>query len=201
MHIIPLTSIVIDDIVTALEAGKVIVYPTETCYGIGCDPTNQEAVNRIFELKGREKNKPLLMVASDMETMLQYVDWSPKLLQLAEKHWPGALTAVVEAKQPTKLVDGVLAPDGTVAFRITSHPLASEVSFVFGKPIVSTSANRAGEKSLYNSADVIALFSSLEIQPDIFIDAGDLPERAPSTVVRVEGEHVTVLRQGDVDVR
>ena len=131
----------IDEIVRALENGKTIVYPTETCYGLGCDAANQKAVERIFEIKQRQKEKSLLVVAPNIAMMTDFVVWNKALQELADKYWPGPLTVVVKTRQDSGLAKGVVANDGTIAFRITSHPLAAELSEKLGRPLVSTSAN------------------------------------------------------------
>ncbi|MBI2436449.1 MAG: threonylcarbamoyl-AMP synthase [Candidatus Magasanikbacteria bacterium] len=203
MEIISYDSLNIPYIVDSLKQGKTIVYPTETCYGLGCDATNREAVEKIFEIKHRQKDKSVLVVASDPSIMMEYIEWTPVLEKIAERYWPGPLTVVVCAKNGYDLPVGVkAADDGTIAFRITDHPLASQLSKELGKPIVSTSANLASYKSPYDSALVRAMFDTSIPQPDIIIDAGKLVEHAPSTVIRLgrDGEF-HVLRQGEVIVR
>lgn len=198
MQIIKESNLIIPDIVFALKQGKTIVYPTETCYGLGCDATNEEAVNKIFDIKQRQKNKPVLVVASEPAMMMDYVRWSETLQQLAEKYWPGALTVVVPVNGEMKLPGGVVGEDGTLAFRITDHPLASILSRELGQPLVSTSANIAAEESPYDIGAVLQMFGNAGIQPDIIIDAGELPHKSPSTVVRISNGDLEVLRQGEI---
>ena len=229
------------DVVAALKDGKTIVYPTETCYGLGCDARNVEAVEKVAKIKQRQANKPMLVVVPDAAMALRYLEWSLKLQELADKYWfirrsppkadevePGALTVVGKAlslrgvaeattKQSTlfrrlldcfvaraprndSLAPGVVASDGTVAFRVTSHPIAARLSRELDAPLVSTSANISGEEQPYSVEAVQRYFASQSDQPDIIIDAGELPRRAPSTIVRVIGDRVEVLRQGEVVV-
>ena len=77
-----------------LKSGKTVIFPTETCYGLGCDATNQSAVDRIFQIKGRRQDKPLLIVVPNVEMAKEYLEWTLLLEELAIKHWPGALTIV-----------------------------------------------------------------------------------------------------------
>lgn len=188
----------IDAIVDALKEGKTIVYPTETCYGLGCDATNKQAVNKVFQIKQRQEDKPVLMLVPDEEMALKYVIWNEKLESLSQKYWPGPLTVVVHAVEDSGLASGVEAEDGTVAFRVTNHPLVSRLSTSLGKPLVSTSANIASLESPYDSSIIIKMFENQENQPDIIINAGELPYHSPSTVVRVSGNKVNVLRQGEI---
>jgi L-threonylcarbamoyladenylate synthase len=202
MEIINQDTLSIPQIVEALQQGKTIVYPTETCYGLGCDATNADAVSRIFEIKHRQQDKSVLVVASDPSIMMDYIDWTPALEKIAERYWPGPLTVVVRAKNGHELASGVKSEDGTIAFRITDHPLASLLSKELGKPIVSTSANLASHESPYDISAVRAMFDTSSPQPDIIIDAGKLADHAPSTVIRLQKDgKFHVLRQGEVIVR
>ena len=198
MNILPSDNLNISAIVSELEQGKTIVYPTETTYGLGCDATNEEAVNRIFDIKQRQREKSLLIIVPARDMMYEYIEHNPTIEKLANRYWPGPLTVVTHIKPDKKLASGVVRDDGTIAFRISSHPIAAELARKLGKPLVSTSANIAAQKSPYDSDEVTKTFQKQEIAPDIFINAGILPEKAPSTIVRVDGNRVTVLRQGDI---
>lgn len=190
MKFIAQKDVILSDLVSALNDGKTLVYPTETCYGLGCDATNAAAVEKIFAIKGRAKEKSLIVLAYDLSAMTPYIEITPALESLAKNYWPGALTVIVPAKAGSGLAPGVIADDGTVAFRVTSHPFAHALTEAFGKPIVSTSANIAGGPNPYTIEEAVSA--------DIGIDAGELPRRPPSTVVRLREERVEVLRQGSV---
>lgn len=185
-------------IADALEEGQTLVYPTETCYGLGCDATNQVAVDKIFAIKQRQQDKSVLIVMPDREMAEEYVVWNDEIERLADRYWPGPLTVVADAQSGTDLAYGVLADDGTVAFRVSSHPLVYELAASLGRPIVSTSANIAAMDSPYDIDSVIAMFDGKTDQPDMVIDAGPLPEQSPSTIVRVKDGTIEVLRQGDI---
>ncbi|KKS53086.1 MAG: Sua5/YciO/YrdC/YwlC family protein [Candidatus Magasanikbacteria bacterium GW2011_GWD2_43_18] len=186
-------------IAEALHSGQTLVYPTETCYGLGCDATNQVSVNRIFDIKKRQRDKPLLVVAHDLSVMLEHVFDSRTLFEIEEKYWPGPLTVVTKARPDSSLAKGVMAEDGTVAFRITEHPIAKALCKAIDGPIVSTSANIAAHESPYDIKDVLAMFEHEAIQPDIVINAGRLPHESPSTIVRIhEDGTLEVLREGEI---
>ena len=201
MKIIKEDELSIPDIVSALRRGETIVYPTETCYGLGCDALNPLAVEKIFEIKKRQRDKPVLVVAADESMIVEYVDWSKELVNISEHYWPGALTAVVDVKSGVELPRGVMSNDGTLAFRITDHHLASEISAGLGRPLFSTSANFSVLESPYDIESVLNMFQHADIQPDIIIDAGTLQHKNPSTVVRIKNGKVNVLRQGEVIVK
>ncbi len=201
MQIIKQQNLNISEIISALKAGEVLVYPTETVYGLGCDATNSEAVNKIFAIKKRQQEKSVLVIAADLSMMMDYIEWSPKLQELSDKYWPGPLTIVVPIKFQNNLAPGVIAPDNTIAFRVTDHPLAHELSKQLGRPIVSTSANIAAMANPYDIQEVLQMFSNEEYQPGIIIDGGELPHQSPSTIVKIVGEEVVVLRQGELIVK
>lgn len=188
----------IPEIADQLKKGKTIVYPTETCYGLGCDASNQAAVDKIFEIKKRDKHKPLLVIAHDPAVMMKYVEWNPILDDLAEKYWPGPLTIVARAKENSGLARGVVADDNTIAFRITAHSLATELCEALDKPLVSTSANIASMDNPYDIEHVVDMFKNNETQPDVLIDAGVLPYQTPSTIIKIRNGEVEVIRQGQI---
>ena len=180
-----------------LRAGKIVAYPTETSYGFGCDATNPEAVNKIFAIKGREAGKPLLVVVADIEQIKPYIIWDERLENINAKYWPGPLTVIVPVKIPSGLAVGVLSSDNCLAFRITSHPIARELVINLGKPLVSTSANKAGDPSLFSAQDIVEKFSNELAQPDVII-AGNLPIVPGSTIIKLVPEGFLIIRQGDI---
>lgn len=200
MNIISSEQLKISDIVSALKEGKTIVYPTETCYGLGVDAFNAVAVEKVFQIKKRQKKKSVLVLMSDIAMAQKYVNWTPELQQIAEKYWPGALTVVTYAKNPEKFPEGVLREDGTIAFRITDHPLAEALVKKLGRPLVSTSANISAMESPYDIKSVKQMFEHENAKPDIVIDGGDLPHRTPSTIVSLVNGKMEVVRQGEIVV-
>ena len=203
------------EIVEELKQGKTIIYPTETVYGLGCDATNQEAVDKIFKIKKLQENKSVLVLVPSVAMVMSYVEWNEKLEEISGKYWPGPLTVVMQSKPDCGLARGVVAEDGTVAFRVTGHPLSSEISEALNRPLVSTSANITSEKSPSDIKDVLETFSThsprraqqdglvsdgekAETKPDIVIDAGELPHLSPSTVIKISNGGFEVLRQGEL---
>lgn len=198
MFIVPANNISLAKITKRLAKGETIVFPTETSYGLGCDATNRQAVNAIFDLKGREAGKPVLVVVSDVEMIKPYIVWDDRLSVIAEKYWPGPLTVVVKAKIPSSLAPGVVSEDGTVAFRVTSQPIAQALVKALGKPLVATSANVSGQPSIFLAEEIVSKFSWRG--PDIFINANNLPVVSASTIITLKPQGFDVLRQGDVVV-
>lgn len=201
MEHIAQSDVSLDMIATRLRAGEVLVYPTETCYGLGCDATREDAVQRIFAIKKRQQEKSLLVIFPDQSMAMQYIAWNPTISQLAEKYWPGPLTVVAPLRHGISLPHGVVASDRTIAFRISSHPFVQALASALQAPLVSTSANIASMKSPYDIGAVVAMFEGQSEQPDIVIDAGSLPHHAPSTIVAIqESGACVVLRQGEVRI-
>jgi L-threonylcarbamoyladenylate synthase len=200
MQIIQSPQLNIQSIVESLKQGKTIVYPTETCYGLGCDATNAQAVEQIYRIKQRPEKKSLLVIASDIEIMKQYIEWSDTLDSISKKYWPGPLTVIVPAKNEVILPKGIISDEGTIAFRITSHPAAREICSLFGLPLVSTSANISGGENLYTSSDIVKIFGNEKYQPDYLIDAGELVKQKPSTIIALKNGKIKVIRQGEVEI-
>lgn len=191
-------------VIESLKAGSVIIYPTETSYGLGGDATNSEVVEKIYKIKQRREEKPFLVVVPTVEMAKKYLEWNPMIDELAKKYWPGPLTVVGGVRLSgfgvRSLASGVVAPDGTVAMRVTAHPVAAELARALGRPLISTSANISGREPSYSASEVIKMFENQKDQPDILIDCGDLPKNLPTTMVRVVGREMEVLRKGSVEV-
>ena len=198
MNIFSQKNINFTELTKALEEGQTFVYPTETCYGLGCDATNLEAVKKIFQIKQRREDKPCLILFPSKEMVKEYVDWNETFENLTKKHWPGALTIVAPLKSGAFLPDFLLGQGNTVAFRVSSHSFVKQLFEHYQKPIVSTSANIAGAPNPYNIQTVRDSFQNEMYQPDILIDAGELEPEPPSTIVTLEQNFLKILRQGKI---
>jgi len=183
--------------IEVLNEGGVIIYPTETVYGLGCDFYNSQACNKIYKIKGRDKNKLLSVIVPDTVAASYLIDFSEASRRLALKYWPGPLTLVLPYKY-CNLQDHHC--DDYLALRVSNHPFASELSTNFGKPIVATSANTANQPNSYSPLDIQKQFKDAKIKPDLFINAGILPKRATSTIIKFVNNKRTILRQGDIKI-
>ena len=180
--------------VAILRAGGVIVYPTETVYGTGCDPFNRQAVDRIHDIKGRTNTKTMLLIASSrrqVEDMTGPLD--PVASALADRFWPGPLTIVF--KPARELPPHLLGPTGGTGFRVSTDPVSTALAREFGGPVVSTSANRTGEPPLTTFEEARAQFNGLA---DMILPSAGKMSRVPSTVVDVTGGKPVVIRQGEI---
>ena len=181
------TAEIIDCCVEVLNRpGSVLLAPTETVYGLVCRWDDKEAVERIYELKGREKAKPLALFTDSVDTLKKFDLYLNKTAEkLAGKLCPGALTIVV----PTPAGD-------TLGFRIPDHPFILELLQKLSYPLASTSANRSGEA---NALDVDAALAMLDGEPDVVIDGGVIPpDRQASTVIMALDDNFKILRRGPI---
>lgn len=200
MQILPQKNLNFQEFTKALEQGQTFVYPTETCYGLGCDATNPEAVKKIFQIKQRREDKPCLILFPSKEMVKEYVDWNETFENLTTKHWPGALTIVAPLKPGVIFPEFLLGLENKLAFRVSSHPFVKQLFEYYHKPIVSTSANVAGAPNPYNIQIVEDSFQNELHQPDILIDAGELEPEPPSTIMTLEQNIIKILRQGKIVV-
>lgn len=183
-----------------LLRSSVFVYPTETCYGLGCDATNAALVNRVYAIKGRSFTKPVSWIAADMHIAKRYVEFSDTARTLSEKFWPGPLTLVLPLRPECHKLAALVRSEW-VGLRVSSHPVAREISRRIRRPIVATSANLAGGGECYSVDEVKRALKSQKEQPDIYIDGGVLPRVAPTTVVKIIGDGAEVLRQGAISIQ
>lgn len=198
----------IDKAVEALRLGKLLAIPTETVYGLGADANNFQAVKKIYELKGRPSNHPLIVhvqapLASSQELEQDWISiltpWTrhiPELALILIKHfWPGPLTLVFERSK--SVLDCVTGGQNTIAIRSPAHPLAQNILRAFGGGIAAPSANRYGRISPTSAADVRAEFP--QNSDLLIVDGGSCEHGIESTILDVSGEDdPKLLRPGTI---
>lgn len=177
----------------ALARGGIIIYPTDTIYGIGVDARNQSAVRRLKELKGRETKKPISIMVGSVEEMARYGQMNAHALSFAHAHLPGPLTLVVRGN-PMLPLDVQL--HDTIGLRVPNDEFCNALSRAFDGPITSTSANKSGLAAQFSVQDIIWQFGSHIASVALIIDAGELPHRPASTVVSCLNDTPYVLREG-----
>lgn len=189
---------IIDQAVKILRRGGVIVYPTDSSYGLGCDPQNTKAVNRIYKIKKRRTSQPFLMVAADKKVVEKYARFSPKAKRAVHHFWPGPLTIIFRAKPKIK-ISPKLVVKGSAAFRVPKNKFLLKLLKKFKKPLVSTSANISFiQEPIYDGAEVIKTFSKTKYKPDLILNAGHLPKVPPSTVIDLTKKTPKILREGTI---
>ncbi|MEK7601552.1 MAG: L-threonylcarbamoyladenylate synthase [Patescibacteria group bacterium] len=189
-----------------LRAGGVVLYPTDTLYGLGADALSDKAVAKIFTVKGRNDGKPVHAIVSDIAMAEKYGEISDTVRTLADKLPRGQITFVVPKKQTMN--SGISKEIPTFGFRIPENALCLQMLRAFGGPVTATSANKAGmepQRSVEAILEQLNSYASVLQKTAIgniylIIDAGELPPRKPSSVVGVAGDHVTLLREGAVSL-
>ena len=180
--------------VEILRAGGVVVYPTETFYGLGVDALNQKAIKKVFTIKGRSFAQPLLILIPEQDYLPRYVtEVSEKARRLMEHFWPGPLTMVFSASP--QLPSILTADTKKIAIRISPHPIARALTSAFAGPLTSTSANISGEQSPATAKEVFARLGGMI---DLIIDGGKTPGQMPSTIVDVTFSPPQLVREGVV---
>ncbi len=183
--------------VLTLQQGGLVVFPTETVYGIGADATNQAAVDKLLQYKARREGKPLSIAVNSIDMARTYVEVNKTALNLYENFLPGPLTIV--SKGLGKVARGVQSETGTLGVRIPDYSLVTDIVRALGKPITATSANASYKKRPYSIDDILNAISDKQKNLiDLIIDAGELPKNEPSTVVDTTLDQKVVLRQGDI---
>lgn len=187
----------LDTTVGVLKTGGLVVYPTETLYGIGADATNPEAVKKLNEYKDRPFGKPYSIVVTDQKMAEEYIELNSTASNLYKEFLPGPLTVISKGKH--KVAGGVESEDGTLGIRIPNYKLVIEIVKKLGKPITATSANASYKKRPYKISDILDNISEKQRDLiDLIIDAGELPPNEPSTVIDTTLDDPITLRQGEI---
>ncbi|MBI5191842.1 MAG: L-threonylcarbamoyladenylate synthase [Nitrospirae bacterium] len=214
--------LVVSEIADLLKAGAVIAFPTDTYYGLGADIYCEDAIKRVFEIKGRITNKPILILISDKEELTKLVSpenthsspsplpppvkgggifYVPSPLRgegkgegwLIDEYWPGPLTLVFKASD--NISNTVTGGTGKIGIRLPDHKFCRMLIHKLGHPITATSANISGMGSLDNPNDVLTAVGD---KIDILVDGGKTKGGLESTVVDVSGTEPVVLREGAI---
>jgi len=156
----------------AVREGKILVCPTDTVYGLICDAGNRKALKRLFEVKSRDKNKPVPLFVKDMKMAKKIARIDKEQELFLKKVWPGKLTAVLKSKK-----------GGTVGLRIPDYKFINQLLLETGRPLTGTSANISGIPGSTKIKEVVSQFQGRKNQPDLIINAGNLKKSQTSTVV------------------
>ena len=198
---------IIASCISALKTGKVIAYPTDTSYGLAVDATNVKAIKRLYKIKGRGFNKPSSVVVPSAAYAKKNTRWNKVVDRLAKKFWPGMITLVLPLTSAPLLrgrgIKGegakiLTGKTGWIGLRMPKNKIALDLAKYLKKPITATSANLAGRPDCYPAKDIIAQFQNQKLKPDIIINTGKLSKRKPSTVVKIGGGRVEIIRQGPI---
>jgi L-threonylcarbamoyladenylate synthase len=170
----------IEGLVESLKMGKVVIFPTDTVYGIICDVNNKKAVDGLFKIKQRNKTKPIPIFVKNIKMAKCIAVINNKQEKYLKSVWPGKITVVLERKKGVKLY-GV--NKDKIALRIPDCELVKSLFRKIDFPVSGTSANISGESSSVNINNVISQFENQKYKPDIIIDNGNLLNNKPSTII------------------
>jgi len=179
-------------------AGGVVIFPTDTVYGLGCDATDEGAISRIFKIKKRDEKKPLAVIVRDIEMAKKVAFIETKKIERAlEIIWPGAVSVILWRRY--KLPESITPGLQTIGLRIPDYKLTYLLSENMGRPYVATSANIAGQPATTKLSQVLQYFEKEFFKPDLILDAGDLKFCEPSTVLDLSGQKPKIVRIGPVN--
>lgn len=177
-----------------LKSGEVIAYPTETFYGLGADASNPAAVDRIFDIKGRDQKNPIPLIIGNMEMLAGLVlDVPGNAAKLIEKFWPGPLTLVFAAAASVN--PALTGGTGKIGIRLSGSPVARKLSEVIAGPLTATSANLSGAAECVSAAEVVR---GLNDRISTVVDGGETPGGKGSTVIDITVEPPRIFRHGAV---
>lgn len=180
----------------SVQKGHIIIAPTETIYGLSCDATNSDAVEKIIKIKDRPKDKGLVVLVKNLKMLKEIAKVPKEKEKILQKIWPGPVTCVFETKEgflPEKVQS-----DGTVAVRVSSHPFFKVLFQSLNKPVVSTSANISGEKPLENPNQLKEVFQENSEDIDLLIDWGKIENKKPSTIIDLTVSPPECVREGQI---
>lgn len=199
MHVVRVTEDNLSEIAELgakiLSIGGVVLYPTDTLYGLGVNALNEDALLKLRRVKAREQKKPISVVVKNHEEADKHVELSDEARALMEKHLPGALTLVVPAKAHIPLS---VQLNGALGVRIPDDVVALALAEAFGGPITATSANISGYRTAHSVEDILQDLGRNADAIDLVIDAGERNSAHPSTVVTLINGVPHILREGRI---
>lgn len=180
----------------AIRDGQLVIFPTETVYGLAADAMNEDAVKRVFSAKGRVERQPLPVQVGNLDAVSLVAEFVPTNVKpLAELYWPGPLTLVLTKNASVPNI--VSAGRGTIGVRVPDHPVALALAKAVGSPIVATSANLSGGAPATNAEDAV---NAVGLSVSVVLDGGRSRLGQSSTVVDVTVTPARVLRRGSISV-
>lgn len=178
--------------IQVLQNNGVVIFPTDTVWGIGCLVTDVLAIQKFYQIKKRESGKPTAILVGSLDQAKEYGIFTPKALSLTKVHWPGALTVIVKAT--TRVPQEILGPNGTVGLRFPDFDTVQKLTTQLRAGVIAGSANFAGDPPPMQKS---------ELNPELMklVDAvldGECGGQPPSTVVDAAGDELKIIRQGSV---
>jgi len=176
-----------------IKKGEIVVYPTETCYGLGTNALKEDSVKRVYEIKRRPLESNITVIVDSLKTAKKYGKLNKTAEKLARKFMPGPLTLIVERRKNFPEIT-----NKDFAFRISSNPIAFKLASYCKVPITATSANLHGKQPIYSGKEAIRTFAG---KVDIILNAGNLKKMKPSTILSVKNKEIKIIRKGPIPMK
>ena len=176
-----------------IKNSGLVIYPTDTVYGLGADAFDRQAVLRVFEAKQRRLDKPISIAVASVEQAREVVEWNNAANVIAKKFFPGPLTIILKKK--AKFPDELTAGEDKIGIRIPNHPVALELIKLVGNPITTTSANISGQPDPRTAEEAVKQIGK---KVDFVLDAGKCKIGEPSTVIDLTAGKVEIIRKGSL---
>ncbi len=184
----------ISEAVKFLEAGKIIVYPTDTIYGLGCDALNENAIKKIFAIKKRDTGKSLSVIVKDISKIKEIAFIDKEKEKNAASVFPGPYTLVFPG--PRNIPKIITGGQNSIGIRIPDNLITKNISQYFKNPIVTTSVNLSGEEPLNDPFKIAEYFKDKDFTPDIILDCGKIKNAQSSIVIDLTRKGPQILRSG-----
>ncbi|MCK5332417.1 threonylcarbamoyl-AMP synthase [Candidatus Parcubacteria bacterium] len=179
-----------------LKSGGVIIFPTDTIYGMGANAFDEETIEKVKKIKDRENEKPLSIFVKDIRSARRIACIDLNIEKILDNIWPGPITVVLRKKD---IVPYSLTGNGeTVAIRIPQNDFVLKLLKKVDFPIIATSANISGEKNLFSADEIMQEFSKSKPNPDLFVSSGDIQDIQASTIVDLTTTIPKIIRMGIV---
>lgn len=175
-----------------LNQGGVVIFPTETVFGVGCLINFPKSIERLYKIKKRESSQPTLVIGKDLKSLSEYVYFTPKASLLGQKFWPGPLTLVLKAKK--KAPKAILGPSDSLGVRVSDHPWFKKLSNLVKVPVLAPSANFKNEPPATKTVEIDKQLIKL-VDYVVDIEPGGLE---PSTIVSLLDSDYNIVRNGPV---
>lgn len=189
----------VEYVANVLKRGRVVVLPTDTSYGMAVNAINAEAVDNVYRVKNRAKNKPISIIVKNLKQAREYSVVDNRTNKLINRYLPGKLTVIVEKKDnlPENLTGGY----SYVGLRIPDCEIIRRLMEKIDFPITATSANISGGKEPYSVKEILKQYQARERKPDLVVDVGILEKNKPSTIVDLSEEKIKLIRSGPINFK
>ena len=186
----------IKEVINLLKKDGVIIFPTDTVYGLLADATSQKAIKKIFKIKKRKTEMAIPIFVKDIKTAKKLAYFTKKKEKIIKKYWPGKATFIL--KRRNILPKAIFGNEKTIGLRIPKYKTVNALLARLNSPLTGTSANISGYLASTKIQEVIKQFQGRKNKPDLVLDAGNLKPSKPSTIIDLTGEKFKILRKGAV---